>query len=99
MPQSKKTIESKPRLGEGRARIRHEKPQPDDGIPASSKSCEIAKMPMTQNVTQDRIDFLEQLITNKTEAFTRGMVQDKNRELTFYPDLIHRPSPRPPENL
>ena len=42
---------------------------------------------------------LEQLITDKTKAITRGMIQDKNRELPFYPDLIYRPPPRPPENL
>ena len=29
----------------------------------------------------------------------RGMIQDKNRELPFYPDPIYRPPPRPPENL
>ena len=47
------------------------------------------------------MDFLvqEQLITSKTKAITTGMVQDKNRELPFYPDLIYRPPPRPPENL
>ena len=56
---------------------------------------------MTQNVTKDRTDFLvqEQLITYKTEAITRGMIQDKNRELPFYPDPIYRPPPRPTENL
>ena len=26
-------------------------------------------------------------------------MQDKNREIAFYPDLIYRPPPRPPENL
>ena len=41
----------------------------------------------------------EKLITNKTETITRGMTQDRNRELPFYPDLIYRPPPRPPENL
>ena len=41
----------------------------------------------------------EQLITDKTGAITRGMIQDKNRELPFYPDMIYRPPPRPPENL
>ena len=56
---------------------------------------------MTLNVTKTRIDFLvqEQLIINKTEAITRGTIQDKNRELPFYPDLICRPPPGPPENL
>ena len=41
---------------------------------------------MTQNVTKNRMDFLvqEQLITNKTEAIMRGMIQDTNRELPFY---------------
>ena len=27
------------------------------------------------------------------------MIQDRNRELHFYPDPIYRPPPRPPENL
>ena len=56
---------------------------------------------MTQNVTRHSMDFLvqEQLITNMTEAITRGTVQDKNRELPFYPDPIYRPPPRPPENI
>ena len=40
VPKSKKIIESKTRLGQGRAGIRHKEPQPVDGIPAStSKSC------------------------------------------------------------
>ena len=56
---------------------------------------------MVQNVTKDSLDFPvpEQLITDKTEAITRGMIQDKNRKLPFYPNLIYRPPPRPPENL
>ena len=41
----------------------------------------------------------EQLITDKTEAITRRMIQDKNRELPFYPDPIYRPPSRPLENL
>ena len=41
----------------------------------------------------------EQSIISKTEAVTRGIIQDKNRELPFYPDPIYRPPPRPPENL
>ena len=41
----------------------------------------------------------EQLITDKTETITRRMIQDKSRELPFYPDPIYRPPPRPPENL
>ena len=27
------------------------------------------------------------------------MIQDINREIPFYPDLIYRPPPRPPDNL
>ena len=55
---------------------------------------------MPQNVTKDRKDFpvQEQSITNKTEAITGGMIQEKI-ELPFYPDPIYRPPPRPPENL
>ena len=36
---------------------------------------------MTQNVTKNRIDFpvQEQLITNKTEAIMRGMIQDNKK--------------------
>ena len=46
---------------------------------------------MVQNVTKDRMDFQvpKQLIMDKTEAITRGTIQDKNRELPFYPDPIH----------
>ena len=56
---------------------------------------------MVQNITKNSKDFPvpDQLITGKTEAFARRMIQDKNRELLFYPDLIYRPPPRPPENL
>ena len=56
---------------------------------------------MAQNVTKHSMDFLiqEQLITSKTEVIMRGMIQDKNRLLPFYPDLIYRPPPRPQESL
>ena len=56
---------------------------------------------MVQNVTKDSMDFSvpEQLIMDKTEAITKGTIQDKNRELPFYSDLIYRPPPRPAENL
>ena len=56
---------------------------------------------MAQNITTNSTDVPvpEQLITDKTEAITRRTIQDKNRELPFYPDLIYRPSPMPPENL
>ena len=57
---------------------------------STSKSHEIPKIPMNQDITKNRMDFPvpEQLITNKTEAIMRGMIQDKNRELPFYPDPI-----------
>ena len=41
----------------------------------------------------------EQSVSSKTEAIIRGMTQDKNRELPFYPDMIYRSPPRSPENL
>ena len=100
--QSKKIAENKPRVGQGRAEIRCKKPQPVDSITAStSKSSKIPKIPTTQNVTKNNMDFPvpKQLITNKTKAITRGTIQGKNRESPFYPDPNYRPPPRPPENL
>ena len=100
--QNKQVIENRSRLGQGRAGIRHRKPQLVDGkIASTSKSREISKIPMVQNVTKDSTDFPipEQLIMDKTEAIIRGTIQDKNRDLPFNPDLIYRPPPRPPENL
>ena len=41
----------------------------------------------------------QSMSSSKTEANTQGMIQDINREIPFYPDLIYRPPPRPPENL
>ena len=53
VPQNKKIVENKPRLGQGRAGIKCKKPQPVDGITASiSKSCKIPKIPMIQDVTK-----------------------------------------------
>ena len=100
--QNKQVVKNRPRLGQGRAGIRHKKPQTVDVITAStSKSCKIPKIPTTQNATKDSMDFpvTEQLITDKTGAITSGTIQDKNRELPFYSDLIYRPPPRSPENL
>ena len=100
--QNKQVVKNRPRLGQGRAGIRHKKPQPVDGITAStSKSHKIPKIPMVQGVAKDSMDFPvpEQLITDKTEEITRATIQDKNRELPFYPDPIYRPPARPPENL
>ena len=100
--QDKQVVENRPRLGQGRAGIRCKKTQPvDSKIAATSKSCKIPKIPMVRNVTKDSMDFPvpEQLITDKTETITRKTIQDKNRELPFYPDPIYKPPPRPPENL
>ena len=56
--QIKKTIENKPRLRQARAGIRHRKPQLTENITASTnKSHEIPKIPATQNVTKNRMDF------------------------------------------
>ena len=97
---NKQVVENRPRLGQGRAGIRCKNPQPVDGITAStSKSHELPKIPTVQGVTKDSMDFPvpEQLITNKTEAIIRGMIQGKNGEIPFYPDLIYRPPPRSPK--
>ena len=72
--QNKQVVKNRPRLGQGRAGIRCKKPHPVDGITAStSKSCQIPKIPLVQNVTKDSRDFPvpEQLITYKAEAITR----------------------------
>ena len=102
VPQNKKDIENKLRLGQGRAGIRCKKPQLVESVTTSaSKLCEVPKIPTTQIVTKNRMDFpvQDQSITNKTAAITRGMIQDKNRDLPFYLDPIYRPPPRSPENL
>ena len=58
IPQIKKTIENKPRLGQGRAGIRHRKSQLKENITASTnKSHKIPKIPATQNVAKNRMDF------------------------------------------
>ena len=57
------------------------KPQLTKDINASSnKSHKIPKIHATQNVAKNRMDFpvQEQSISSKTEAITRGMIQDKN---------------------
>ena len=54
---------------------------------------------MTQDVTKNKSRFPSMKAINKTEAIKRGMIQNKNRELPFYPDLIYGPLLRPPENL
>ena len=100
--QDKQVVENRPRLGQGRPGIRHQKLQPFDGkVKSTSKLWEIPKIPMVQNVTKDSSDFPlpQQLIMDKKGAITRGTIQDKYRELPFYPDPIYMPPPRPPENL
>ena len=82
IPHIKKTIEDEPRLGQGRGEIRHRKYQLTENITASTnKSHEIPKMPTAQNVVKNRTDFpaCVQSVSSKTEAITRGTIQDKNR--------------------
>ena len=95
----KQVDKNRPKLGWSRAGIKHKKTQPVADTQASlSKS---SKIPTVQNVTKDSMDFQvpDWLITNETETITRREIQGKNREQPFYPDLIYRPPPRPPENL
>ena len=74
IPQIKKNVENKPRLGQGRAGIKHKEPQLIENITGSiNKSHEIPKMPTTQNVSKNRMDFpaQEQSISSfKTKAIT-----------------------------
>ena len=90
---------NRPRLGRGRAGIKHKKPQPVVDITVSaSKSC---KIPTVQNATKDSMAFPvpKQLITNEAAAITRRKTPRINTEQTFHPDSIYRPFPRPLENL
>ena len=102
IPQVKKNVENKPRLGQGRAGIKHKKLQLIENITSTNKSHKILKMPTTQSVSKNRMDFPahdQSINSSKTEAIMQGMMQDKNREIPFYPNLIYRPPPRLPENL
>ena len=94
-----KYIQKYTKVRTSRAGIRCKKPQPVANITASTNKSH--KIPIIQNISEHSMDFPvpEQLITYKTETITRRIIQDKNRELTFYPDPIYRPPPRPPENL
>ena len=71
--QIKKNIKNKPRLGQKRAGIRHRKPQLTENITTvMNKSCKILKIPTTQNICKNRMDFpaQEQSVSSKTEAIT-----------------------------
>ena len=96
---TKQVDKNKPKLGWGTAGIKHKKPQPvADKQTSSSKS---SKMPTVQNITKDSMNFPvpDQLIPNEKKTITRRKIQGKNREQPFYPDLIYRPPPRPPEKF
>ena len=75
--QNKQVDENRPRLGQGRAGIRCKKTQPVDGITESTSKSH--KIHTAQNVSKNNTNFPvpEQLITDKTEAITRRMIQDK----------------------
>ena len=101
--QIKNNVENKPRLGQGRAGIKHKKPQIiENKTTTANKSHAKLNMPMTENVSKQRTHFPAQeqsMSSSKTEAITRGKIQDKNRKILFYPDSIYRPSLRPPQYL
>ena len=97
--QAEQVVKIRPRLGRGRAGIRHKKPQP-----VTSQTAAVGrspKIPTVQNFIKGNMDFPvpKQLITNETETITRKKILCKNMEQPFYPDLIYRPPPRPPDNL
>ena len=73
-PELKKGTEIKPRLGQGRAGIKHKRPQVTKTIDElTDKLQEMPKIPVTQNVAKNRTDFPmhEQSISNpSTEAIT-----------------------------
>ena len=99
-PQVKKGSEIKPRLGQGREGIKCKKAQTMKNIDElTDKLQEILKISATQNMAKNRMDFLMHEQYFKTEAITQGTLQNINREILFYPDLIYRPPPKPTENL
>ena len=97
--QAEQVVKIRPKLGRGRAGIKHKKPQPVADLNVSVRKSH--KIPTIQKVTKDSTDFPvpKQLITNETETITRRKIQGKGREQPFYTDLIYRPPPRPPDNL
>ena len=69
--QAIQVVKIRPKLGRGRAGIRHKKLQPIDDITTTArKSC---KIPTIRNVAKDNTNFPipKELITNKAEAITR----------------------------
>ena len=97
--QAEQVVKIRPKLGRGRAVMRHKMAHPVTAPTAAmSKS---PKLPTIQNVTKDNTNFPvpKQLITNETETITGKKILGKNREQSFYPDPIYRPPPRPPYNL
>ena len=68
----------------------------------TDKLQEIPKIPATQNIVKNRMDFQrheQSISSSNTEAITQGMIQNINREIPFYPDPIYRPPPKPTEKL
>ena len=96
---AEQVVKIRPKLGRGRAGMRHKMPQPVTAPTAvTSKS---PKIPTIQNVTKDNTNFPipKPLIPNETETITGKKILGKNREQPFYTDPIYRPPPRPPDNL
>ena len=102
-PRVKRSIKIKPRIGQGRVRIKDKKPHITKNISVLvDKLWGILKIPAAQNISKNRVDLPmnEQPISSwKTEAITWWTIQDIKREIPFYPDPIYRPPPRPIENL
>ena len=69
--QTEQVVKIRPKLGRGRAGIRHKKYQSVADITATES--ESHKIPTVQNDTKDNTNFPvpEQLITNETETITR----------------------------
>ena len=72
---AKQVVKNRPKLGGGRAGIRCKKPQSVADITVDTGKSH--KIPTTQNVTKNNMDFPvpNQLITNETEIITRGKVK------------------------
>ena len=97
--QERQVDNNRPKLGRGRAGMRHKQLQPVANISVSTNKS--PNIPATQNVTIDNTKYpvLNQLITERTKIPSTRQVQDRNGEYPCQPNPHFRPPKRLPDNL
>ena len=89
----------KPRLGQGRAGLRHKKPQTSQLIAQSVKQpLEIPEVPKTQKEVITIPSFttpVQSIGNSNTTMIDRRMMQHVSKDTPFYPDPVYRPPPKP----